>query len=161
MYASTQNLYPSNEDISIMREKNLELSNHFSWLRAISRSYDTHFFKDIDDTCSTTIPELQVTLEHGSRAFPTRSYELDRLFYNLRIFITPSLPSCVHARSFPVSFFSLDDRSIVEIFEESWIDRELNMAHDSLDLVCLDEDSLKSSLCHRSSREIEHVTPSE
>ena len=35
------------------------------------------------------------------------------------------------------------------------------MVHDSLYLICLDEDSLEPSTCHSASREVEHISPTE
>lgn len=50
---------------------------------------------------------------------------------------------------------------IIDILEHRRIDRALDMIHDTLDLFCLDENSLETSRRHRACREIQHITTTE
>jgi hypothetical protein len=99
-----------------------------------------------------------MTLDHRCATLSICSHELYRFFDDLRIFVSISISTC---RSFIVPTISVYYRSIIYVFEHSWIYSALDMIDHSLDFISLDIDSLDTRTRHSTGREVEHISASE
>ena len=103
-----------------------------------------------------------MALEHRSATFSIRPYEFDRFIDDFRIFFESTITTRISSGStLPIPPITFDNRVIVDILEHGRIDGSLDMVHDSLDLISLDEDSLEPSGRHRTRREVEHIATTE